>query len=421
LEAGRSWKASFVYRIAAAASGVNYLERNPLIGAYAIGARDGNSALPISPAFHDDVFDVFFEADESATDQIRQRHNPARTRVFPYCLADRNGPGTLLVNYDPYTSSLLPISPDLELSQLAYGVEYPHAVAGAPQRKVPVELRTLDSLDLLADGSVAPPNVLLIDTQGTELAIMRGGRELISEHTVAIITEAEFVQVYEGQPLFGEVSAWLAELGFFFADFSAGPYRANAFGIPLGQRGHSLAIFADALFFRRPASLIENPLLLAKLAFIATMLGHLAVGFHCFDLLAEADPSFSACPVERPYFRLLLELARARAAMPRFSAPTFTDLFPTFEDSNARFDARVSAEEEKTRIAHRTDAIQNIITSQEKELNKLISQAATPIELVLQAFGLHEHANVVKNNRIGAATELLTKFGFEVRSKPPSS
>ncbi len=100
--------------------------------------------------------------------------------------------GTLLVNYDPYTSSLLRMSSDLGLAQYGGGTDYSHVAAGAVAREVPVELRTLDSLELLADGTVPPPNVMLLDTQGSELQIMHGGHAMISEHTVAIQTEAEF-------------------------------------------------------------------------------------------------------------------------------------------------------------------------------------------------------------------------------------
>jgi FkbM family methyltransferase len=389
------------------------METDSRIGAWCIGARDGNVALPLPPLFQGDLYDVFFEADTSAVEQIQRRHDPARSRVFPYCLADENGTGTLLLNYDPYTSSLLPIASTIELAQSSQGCDYPHAIAGACVREVPVELRTLDSLDLLAGEAVAPPNVMLIDTQGSELAIMRGGRRLIADHTIAIIVEAEFIEVYEKQPLFGDLAAWLNDLGFFFADFAAGPHRAQAFGMPIGHRGRSLAAFSDALFFRRPATLVENPRLLTKLAFVAIALRYVAIGFHCLDLLAARDPLLASIDRDREYVRALFEMTRARNAMPAFEMPTFKDLYPTFADSSARFEATV-APDHAQRTHERWSGIQARLLAQGEAIGQLASEANTPIETVLQGYGLMKAWSDVRNDRLASMRDLLRQFAIEL-------
>src|SRR5476651_1681481 len=43
------------------------------IGVYMVGGRDGNSPLGLPAALENDVFDVIFEADETAVAQIRER------------------------------------------------------------------------------------------------------------------------------------------------------------------------------------------------------------------------------------------------------------------------------------------------------------------------------------------------------------
>lgn len=56
---------------------------------------------------------------------------------------------------------------------------------------------------------------LKIDVQGAELAVLQGGIEVL-KHVVVIEAEAEFVPLYEGQPLFGDVDAFLRSRGFLF-------------------------------------------------------------------------------------------------------------------------------------------------------------------------------------------------------------
>src|SRR5580658_4536158 len=202
------------------------MQAEGLIGAYLIGGRDGLSpvSLPDSP-LEDDLFNVFFEADEAAIPQMLERNDPAKSRVFPYCLSDTNGTGTFYHNYDPYTSSLIKIASDFDYTTWYARHDYRIAESARTVREAQVELRTIDSLNLLDDPEVAPPTIVTLDTQGSELAILRGGAKLITEHTMAIVTEAEFVNFYEGQPLFGDLCTYLNELGFVFADFTAGPFR----------------------------------------------------------------------------------------------------------------------------------------------------------------------------------------------------
>jgi FkbM family methyltransferase len=382
-----------------------------------VGARDGNSALPLPANFHPDTFDVLFEADESAIAQIRGVSDPARSRVLPYCLADRNGPGTLFVNLDPYTTSLLPVAAPLDIGQMWDGTDYPVNVAGRCVREVPVELRTLDSLHLLDDGSVAPPNMLLLDTQGSELQIMRGGAEVIRNHTVAIETEAELIKLYKDQPLFGDIANWLAGLDFFFANFS-GVHHGHAYAMPLGQRGRSLAIASDALFFRNPETLTDNPLLLAKLAFIATSMGYAAIGFRSLDLLKDVDPAFASLPRHRTYVQLLLELSSARAAMPPFTMPTFIDLYPTYEESNARFDASANPEERERRLNVRKSALQTRILTELGTNAQLFLPNDTPVEAVLRKFDLHGAAEQIRRDRLTTTEGILKSFGINVRVTP---
>ncbi len=66
---------------------------------------------------------------------------------------------------------------------------------------------------------------LKIDVQGAELDVIRGGPKAL-QNAVVIHTEAAFVPLYKGQPLFGEVDAALRAQGFMLHSFVAMSGRA---------------------------------------------------------------------------------------------------------------------------------------------------------------------------------------------------
>lgn len=56
-------------------------------------------------------------------------------------------------------------------------------------------------------------HLLKLDLQGYELAALRGAKGLL-QRTRLVLCEVEFVPLYEGQPLFGDVAAYLRQHGF---------------------------------------------------------------------------------------------------------------------------------------------------------------------------------------------------------------
>jgi FkbM family methyltransferase len=383
------------------------------IGLYLVGARDGLANIVLPPAFNDDQFFVYFEADESAIPQIISRNDPAISRVFPICLSDTNGPGTFYLNYDPFTSSLLEEDPELQLASWGEGRDYPFGETFRNVRVVPVETRTMDSLDVLADPAVAPPTVIALDTQGTELAILRGARELIGEHTMGIVTEAEFVPFYKDQPLFGDVCAGLSEMGFIFVDFAYGPFKLDAFGAKLGMRSKRIVSFCDALFLRKPTS-VSTPLQLAQLTLVAVLYGHIGYALHCLDLLLVMDPGLESVPRERLYREFLLELDRVRKLMPIIETPTFGNMYPTYELSTERFDAAVTRDTLDDHYRDGARAIKDRLLENKDALLAILSLENSPLENLLAGYGFIDQATDVKQRRIDEAHEMCKTVGIIV-------
>lgn len=109
---------------------------------------------------------------------------------------------------------------------------------------------TLDS----ALASKIQPDFLKLDTQGSELDILQGAKTTLHS-CLGIEVEVEFREMYQSQPLFGDLSKFLLDNEFDFVDFVAfGKWersRPDGLRTFLGELVH-----ADALFLRSPESAV---------------------------------------------------------------------------------------------------------------------------------------------------------------------
>ena len=91
-----------------------------------------------------------------------------------------------------------------------------------------------------------------IDTQGSELNILMGGRKKLQD-VLGLEIEVEFSKVYNDQPLFEDVKDYVEKEGFVFIDFVTinrwGKDKIDGFGS---------MIHADALFLRDPDTMLDN-------------------------------------------------------------------------------------------------------------------------------------------------------------------
>lgn len=75
------------------------------------------------------------------------------------------------------------------------------------------------SLDMAAQTyDFSDVSLLKVDTQGTELGILQSGSTMVLPSVVGVYVEAEFMPLYIGQPLFGDVHDFLQSNGFRLVD-----------------------------------------------------------------------------------------------------------------------------------------------------------------------------------------------------------
>ncbi|MGE0700388.1 MAG: FkbM family methyltransferase, partial [Hyphomicrobiaceae bacterium] len=89
--------------------------------------------------------------------------------LFTCALSDKEGETTIYMDKNVYGSTLIP---------------GPYAEAN--WQKIDVEVRTIDGL--VASGDATQPDVIKIDTQGSELAILKGGERVLAG-TKALLLE----------------------------------------------------------------------------------------------------------------------------------------------------------------------------------------------------------------------------------------
>lgn len=262
-----------------------------------VGGRGFGVSLNTPPGFWGDLVHVLYEADaDNARQMVEDLSHPQRQQlgshlfIAPFCLGEHVGQQTLNLTANAFASSLFEPNPkffeyycEVEVAPSYRDVTY-HNMLDVVER-VPVDVFPLDYL--FEQGKVPfsePPDFLSIDTQGYELAIIKGGRKIIERHVLAIVSEVEIKSMYSGQPLLGDLLTHLDAAGFHFAGF---PYlqEVSTYRGPIGFRGNGFPAFGDALFLRRiddVKRMAESPIelfsMLRKLAFIAINFGHIEYG-----------------------------------------------------------------------------------------------------------------------------------------------
>lgn len=151
---------------------------------------------------------------------------------------------------------------------------------------ISIETATLDSFCL--ENQIQGIDFVKIDIQGAELDVMRGGVGALAS-VLSIVSEVEFVPMYEGQPLFGDVCEYLSETGLMFHKFLGVSGRALKPMIVKGNRNFATQhMWADAVFVKDVQQLPKLDChQLLKLALIAYMYGSPDLTFRCFELYDE--------------------------------------------------------------------------------------------------------------------------------------
>jgi len=166
-----------------------------------VGGSKGNAALDFHRLFPSaDIYS--FEPLQDCFQIMNEKlKNVSGFKSFNVALGDSIGQGVIHRSSYSGCSSLRRMG---ELHKKAFPVT-------AGERD---EVIKTDTMDNVMKGFNLEDNILVkIDVQGLEDKVILGGQKTL-DRAKMIIVETSFVELYEGQPLFGEVYKLLSERGF---------------------------------------------------------------------------------------------------------------------------------------------------------------------------------------------------------------
>ncbi|CAB1056255.1 hypothetical protein D1BOALGB6SA_991 [Olavius sp. associated proteobacterium Delta 1] len=210
-----------------------------------VGARGGaiKELIRFAPFIHY----VAIEPEQKARNQLKFEAPWQNVTTVPYALGLAEGKHTLHVTKQPGMSSLLSPNPSV--------VErYPSADAFQVVDRQEVDLMTLDKA---ADQfGFRDTCFLKLDTQGTELDILKSGHRMLKNFLIGIAVEVSFQEFYQSQPLFSEVDKFLRDNGFRIFELDRALSRRRNLSATLFSKRE--IIWAHALYLREPAEIIDS-------------------------------------------------------------------------------------------------------------------------------------------------------------------
>jgi len=174
------------------------------------GAKGGTKELPkLAPFIKVHAFEPHPAEAELLRKNILLQKKFSKYLIHDAALSDKEGAADFNMMNNASMSSLL--DPDFENYHLHFGMMH-----GFPEwknniivkEKVKVKTSTLDSFT--NENNIQQIDFLKLDTQGNELKILNGAKNLLENHLISVIkTEVAFVPVYKSQCLFSEMDIFL--------------------------------------------------------------------------------------------------------------------------------------------------------------------------------------------------------------------
>jgi FkbM family methyltransferase len=187
-----------------------------------VGSRGGFEELrTLRPSLH--VYSL--DADPAASLGSKEF---ASFHHFSFALHSSSGERDFFLTTHPSMSSLLEFDPSAftrHFGLMAGSAEWARGLE--PHRKQTTRTETADNF--FRSQNLERIDFLKLDTQGTELEILKGAREYLSDARIAVIkTEVSFLPVYRNQCTFSDIDRFLKEQGFMFVDCAFYPEAVAA-------------------------------------------------------------------------------------------------------------------------------------------------------------------------------------------------
>jgi len=216
---------------------VTLLQERKKYTVFDIGANKGDTSIEVAMSLAN--ADIYSIEPDPATCKILKERTGAypNIHVFNVGFGNENENRTLHVNKNSGGNSFLEVSPSINAYEGDWTV---------PVGTVNASIRTLDSF--CTEHHIEAIDLVKIDTQGYEMLILNGGKQVIhASKTRLIYIEVLFVELYKKQSFFADIFTELEQRGFKLIGFYNRFYDQ--------KKPHHL-LWCDALF--GSATLMED-------------------------------------------------------------------------------------------------------------------------------------------------------------------
>jgi FkbM family methyltransferase len=199
---------------------------NQSIIIFDVGAHDGRSIDLYKKKFSNSTIFSFEPTPKTFSILKKNTENLEKVNLYNEALTFFVGQTSFYINNSSLTNSLLEssISDDNFID------------ATRTKEKITVNTNTIDNF--CSKNTIDKINILKIDAQGADLDVLKGAIGMLKNKSVDLIyIEVEFVQLYENQPLFHDISHFLSEYGY---------NLYSLYNLSIGKNGQM--IYGDAIF-----------------------------------------------------------------------------------------------------------------------------------------------------------------------------
>jgi len=242
-----------------------------------IGARGGSmeELVLLAPFSHYYACEPDPEEAQELSVKLEKENRWRNLTIIPEAISPNEGEATLYITKHQGLSSLL--KPDYDLIRRFYNDP-------VFDIESTVNIPTISLYHAADRYDFQDACFLKIDTQGTELDILKSGRQFVEENVLAVYIEMEFQPFYIGQPLFSDVDSYLKSLGFSLFDLNRVLMRRASHQSNLYSRRQ--VVWAHVLYFKEPESILNGSDDDKVLLNVTRLLGF-ALAFEHFDVALE--------------------------------------------------------------------------------------------------------------------------------------
>ncbi|WP_157814203.1 FkbM family methyltransferase [Olleya sp. Bg11-27] len=197
---------------------------------------------------------------------------------FPYGLSETGGKKQFYITKHASYSSLLECNFDSYRNHFGKVKGFLKWYQGMEVLKnTTIKTETLDSFALNQD--LNQIDFLKLDTQGTELSLLKSGKQLLEAKKISVIfAEVTFIEVYKNQNLFSDLDKYLKAQGYEFIDCRF--YPDSVITEPFSEAKYEKSRYSvggDVIYVPRLETIAKNKLQCFKIGLILSSMRYLSM------------------------------------------------------------------------------------------------------------------------------------------------